>query len=153
VVDAVRSAVGDAVPVLYRVSATDWYEENGIDEPSWTVAQTQRFAGLLQEHGVDLVDVSTGGVSLRARPTHLDPGYQVPFAAAVKEAIDLPVATVGKIVDADQAEAVLAQGKADAVMVARELLRDPYAPHRWQAHLDGNPDHFPVQYSRALPYR
>lgn len=153
VVAAVRSAVGDAVPVLYRVSATDWFEENGIDEPSWTLADTQRLAALLAEQGVDLVDVSSGGVSPRATPTTIGPGYQVRFAEAVKQAVGVPVSTVGMIVDPDQAEAVLAEGRADVVMVGRELLRDPYAPARWQAHLDGSPDHFPIQYGRALPFR
>lgn len=153
VVDAVREAVGDRVPLLYRVSATDWFAENGIEEPSWTVQETQRFAGLLEEHGIDLIDVSSGGVSPRSKPTRLGPGYQVGLAAAVKQAVDIPVSTVGIIVDAEQAESVLVEGRADAVMVARELLRDPYAPARWQALLDGAPDHFPVQYSRALPFR
>lgn len=153
VVAAVRAAVGNDVPVLYRVSATDWFEENGIDEPSWTLADTQRFAVLLAENGVDLVDVSSGGVSPRAVPAAIGPGYQVRFAEAVKQVVGVPVSTVGIIVDPDQAESVLAEGRADVVLLARELLRDPYAPARWQAHLDGAPDHFPIQYARAMPFR
>lgn len=153
VVDAVRDEVGPDVPVLYRVSATDWFAENGLEEDSWTLEQTRTFAGLLEEHGVDLIDVSTGGVSPRSRPTRVGPGYQVRFAEEVREAVGIPVSTVGIIVDADQAEAVLVEGRADAVMVARELLRDPYAPARWEAHLDGGPSRFPVQYGRALPFR
>lgn len=153
VVSAVRSVVGEDVPVLYRLSATDWFQERGIDEPSWTLEQTLRLAQLLQEYGVDLIDVSSGGASPRALPTPIGPGYQVRFAEAVRRVVDIPVSTVGMIVDPDLAEGVLAEGRADAVMVARELLRDPYAPARWQAALDGEPDHFPVQYSRALPFR
>lgn len=153
VVSAVRSAVGDDVPVLYRLSATDWYEERGIEEPSWTVDQTSRLAVMLQEHGVDLLDVSSGGMSPQVVPDPIGPGYQVRFAEAVRQVVDIPVSTVGIIVEPEQAEAILAEGRADVVMVARELLRDPYAPARWQAALDGGPDHFPVQYSRALPFR
>ncbi|SDB80720.1 2,4-dienoyl-CoA reductase [Raineyella antarctica] len=153
VVDAVREAVGDLVPVLYRISATDWFEETGVEEPSWTVSDTQRLAVLLQEHGVDLVDVSSGGVTPRVVPPRPHPGYQVPFAEAVKRVVDIPVSTVGIIVDPQMAESVVSEGRADAVMVARELLRDPYAPARWQARLDGAPDHYPIQYARALPLR
>ncbi|WOP19041.1 NADH:flavin oxidoreductase/NADH oxidase [Raineyella sp. LH-20] len=153
VVDAVREEVGPDVPVLYRVSATDWFTENGIEGDSWTLEQTRTFARLLEQHGVDLIDVSTGGVSPLSRPTTVGPGYQVRFAASVREVVGIPVSTVGIIVDADQAEEVLVEGRADAVMVARELLRDPYAPARWEAHLDGGPTRFPVQYTRALPFR
>ena len=63
------------------------------------------------------------------------------------------LSTVGIIFVPDQAESVLAEGRADVVLLARELLRDPYAPARWQARLDGAPDHFPIQYARAMPFR
>lgn len=153
VVEAVRAEVGPDAPVLYRLSATDWYEENDLPGPSWTLRDSQQLAIRLARAGVDLIDVSTGGISPDSRPVAPHPGYQAPHARAIKEVVDIPVSTVGLVVDPDQAEALLADGSADAIMLARELLRDPYAPARWQSHLDGAAADFPVQYERALPYR
>ncbi|MEW2266658.1 NADH:flavin oxidoreductase/NADH oxidase [Streptomyces sp. NPDC047853] len=124
VVDAVREVWPDDKPLFFRVSATDWLEEG-----SWTPEDTVRFAGDLQAHGIDLLDVSTGGNAPRVRiPT--GPGYQVPFAARVKSGTTLPVAAVGLITDAGQAEKILANGEADAVLLGRELLRNP----SWAQH-------------------
>jgi 2,4-dienoyl-CoA reductase-like NADH-dependent reductase (Old Yellow Enzyme family) len=84
VVDAVRAVWPDELPLFFRIFATDWLEEGG-----WTADDTVRFASLLKEHGVDLLDVSSGGNAARVRiPT--GPGYQVPFAARVKEETGLP---------------------------------------------------------------
>ena len=119
VTDAIRAVWPDELPLFFRISATDWLDEGG-----WTVDDTVRFAGLLKEHGVDLLDVSSGGnVSGIRIPT--GPGYQVPFAARVKEESPLPVAAVGLITEPAQAEKILANGEADAVLLGRELLRDP----------------------------
>ncbi|WP_420842458.1 NADH:flavin oxidoreductase/NADH oxidase [Glycomyces paridis] len=142
VVDAVREAVGERVPVLFRVSATDWIEPEG-----WTADETVRLAELLRAHGVDLLDVSTGGsVTNAAIPT--GPGYQVRFAARVRRETGLPTAAVGLITEARQAEKILADGEADAVAIGRELLRNPYWPHQAAREL-GATTEVPLQYARA----
>ncbi|MEV7547691.1 tRNA-dihydrouridine synthase, partial [Streptomyces sp. NPDC089915] len=127
---------------FFRISATDWLERDG-----WTADETVRLAALLQEHGVDLLDVSTGGLAPRVKiPT--GPGYQVPFAARVKDETTLPVAAVGLITEPEQAEKILANGEADAVLLGRELLRDPYWARRAAAEL-GAELPVPGPYQRA----
>ena len=142
IADAVRAAVGERVPVLFRLSATDWIEPKG-----WTADQTVRLAALLREHGVDLLDVSSGGNLPRAS-IPVGPGYQVPFAARVRRETGLPTAAVGIITDPQQAEKVLADGEADAVLLGRELLRNPHWP-RQAAHELGEIHPLPPQYGRA----
>ncbi|WP_037890931.1 NADH:flavin oxidoreductase/NADH oxidase [Streptomyces viridochromogenes] len=124
VVDAVREVWPDDKPLFFRISATDWLEEDG-----WTADDTVRFAADLKAHGIDLLDVSTGGNAAGAR-IPVGPGYQVPFAARVKAETSLPVAAVGLITDAEQAEKIIANGEADAVLLGRELLRNP----SWARH-------------------
>ncbi|RST18955.1 NADH:flavin oxidoreductase/NADH oxidase [Streptomyces sp. WAC05374] len=144
VVDAVREVWPEELPLFFRISATDWLE----DRAGWTADDTVRFAALLKEHGVDLLDVSTGGNAPRVRiPT--GPGYQVPFAARVKEETGLPVAAVGLITEAEQAEKIVANGEADAVLLGRELLRNP----SWARHAArelGGDVHVPDQYHRSV---
>ncbi|MCX4662323.1 NADH:flavin oxidoreductase/NADH oxidase [Streptomyces uncialis] len=124
VVDAVRAVWPDDLPLFFRVSATDWLGPDG-----WTADETVRFAGLLKEHGVDLLDVSSGGNAPRADiPT--GPGYQVPFASRVRSGAGLSVAAVGLITEAGQADKIVANGEADAVLLGRELLRNP----SWARH-------------------
>ncbi|MFJ4685024.1 NADH:flavin oxidoreductase/NADH oxidase [Streptomyces sp. NPDC088789] len=119
VVDAVRAVWPDEKPLFFRISATDW-----LDPAGWTADDTVRFAGELHTHGVDLLDVSSGGnASAASIPT--GPGYQVPFAARVKAETPLPVAAVGLITGVEQAEKIVANGEADAVLLGRELLRNP----------------------------
>ncbi|MFF0216871.1 NADH:flavin oxidoreductase/NADH oxidase [Streptomyces vinaceus] len=120
VVDAVRAVWPEELPLFFRISATDWLEESG-----WTSEDTVRLAALLQGRGVDLLDVSTGGMAPKA-DIPAAPGFQVPFAAEVKARTGLPVAAVGLITEPEQAAAILADGRADAVLLGRELLRDPY---------------------------
>ncbi|WP_086733285.1 NADH:flavin oxidoreductase/NADH oxidase, partial [Streptomyces glaucescens] len=143
VVDAVREVWPDDKPLFFRVSATDWLEEGG-----WTPDDTVRFARDLQAHGIDLLDVSTGGNAAAVRiPT--GPGYQVPFAARVKAETTLPVAAVGLITDAEQAEKILSNGEADAVLLGRELLRNP----SWARHAArelGGEVRVPDQYHRSV---
>ncbi|MFD9304347.1 NADH:flavin oxidoreductase/NADH oxidase [Streptomyces sp. NPDC060048] len=142
VVDAVRAVWPDELPLFFRISATDWLEEDG-----WTADETVRLATLLQEHGVDLLDVSTGGLAPGVT-IPAGPGYQVPFAARVKAETTLPVAAVGLITEPEQAEKILANGEADAVLLGRELLRDPYWARRAAAELGaGIPA--PDQYHRS----
>jgi 2,4-dienoyl-CoA reductase-like NADH-dependent reductase (Old Yellow Enzyme family) len=143
VVDAVRAVWPDDRPLLVRLSATDWLE-GGL-----TVDDVTQVAKDLAGHGVDLVDVSTGGNA----PAHIDVGpcYQVPHARAVRAGSGLPVAAVGLVESAEQAEGLLVDGAADVVLLGRAALRDPYWPRR-AAHSLGVPDdaaRWPDQYRRG----
>ncbi|MET9535174.1 NADH:flavin oxidoreductase/NADH oxidase [Streptomyces sp. NPDC006649] len=143
VVDAVRAVWPDELPLFFRISATDWLDEGG-----WTADDTVRLAPLLKEHGVDLLDVSTGGNAAGVR-IPVGPGYQVPFAARVKAGTSLAVAAVGLITEVEQAEKILANGEADAVLLGRELLRNPsWARHA--ARVLGADVHVPQQYHRSV---
>jgi 2,4-dienoyl-CoA reductase-like NADH-dependent reductase (Old Yellow Enzyme family) len=143
VVDAVREVWPEEKPLFFRVSATDWLDEGG-----WTADDTVRFAADLRAHGVDLLDVSTGGNASGVRiPT--GPGYQVPFAARVKQETGLPVAAVGLITDVEQAEKILANGEADAVLLGRELLRNPSWARQAARELGGEV-RVPDQYHRSV---
>lgn len=141
VVDAVRGVWPERLPLFVRFSATDWVEGG------WTVEETVEVAKDLAGHGVDLVDVSSGG-NVPDAPIPVGPGYQVPFARAVREGSGLPVAAVGMITEPVQAESVLVEGSADAVMVARAALADPSWPQHAAARLGGDA-HWPDQYARA----
>jgi 2,4-dienoyl-CoA reductase-like NADH-dependent reductase (Old Yellow Enzyme family) len=140
-VRAVRGAVPEGVPVTVRVSATDWVDGG------WDDAQTVALGPLLREAGTDLVDCSSGGSSPHQRIS-AGPGYQVPFAEAVRGA-GLMTAAVGLITDAEQADAIIRSGRADLVLLARELLRDPYWPLHAARRL-GHDAAVPVQYQRAF---
>jgi len=143
VVDAVREVWPDDKPLFFRISATDWLEEGG-----WTPDDTVRFAHDLRAHGIDLLDVSTGGNASGVR-IPVGPGYQVPFAARVKAETTLPVAAVGLITEVEQAEKILSNGEADAVLLGRELLRSP----SWARHAArelGGDVHVPDQYHRSV---
>ncbi|MFJ7998336.1 NADH:flavin oxidoreductase/NADH oxidase [Streptomyces sp. NPDC096310] len=143
VVDAVRAEWPDELPVFFRISATDWLDEGG-----WTVDDTVRLADELLAHGVDLLDVSSGGNAAGVR-IPVTPGYQVPFAARVRAETRLPVAAVGLITEPEQAEKILSNGEADAVLLGRELLRDPSWARRAAGELGGTV-HTPPQYHRAV---
>jgi 2,4-dienoyl-CoA reductase-like NADH-dependent reductase (Old Yellow Enzyme family) len=149
VVDAVRAVWPEELPLFFRISATDWLTENPEDErEGWTADDTVRLAKELHAHGVDLLDVSTGGNAPRAH-IRTGPGYQVPFAARVKAETTLPVAAVGLITEPEQAEKILANGEADAVLLGRELLRNPsWARHA--AHELGGEVATPQQYHRMV---
>ncbi|MFZ3555533.1 NADH:flavin oxidoreductase/NADH oxidase [Streptomyces sp. BH055] len=144
VVDAVREVLPEELPLLFRISATDWLD----GEEGWTADDTVRFAAELKAHGVDLIDVSTGGNAAGVR-IPVGPGYQVPFAARVRNEAGVPAAAVGLITEPEQAEKILANGEADAVLVGRELLRDPsFARHA--ARELGAESHVPDQYHRSV---
>ncbi|MEU5098711.1 NADH:flavin oxidoreductase/NADH oxidase [Streptomyces sp. NPDC020996] len=148
VVDAVRAVWPEELPVFFRVSATDWLSENPEDDrEGWTADDTVRLAKELQARGVDLMDVSTGGIAPGAR-IETGPGYQVPFAERVRNETGMPVAAVGLITEPAQAQEIVASGRADAVLLARELLRDPYWPRHAAAALGGQVP-TPAQYHRA----
>ncbi|WP_415953015.1 NADH:flavin oxidoreductase/NADH oxidase [Streptomyces sp. KLOTTS4A1] len=143
VVDAVREVWPADKPLFFRISATDWLEENG-----WTADETVRLASLLKEHGVDLLDVSTGGLAPKVN-IPVGPSYQVPYAARVKSQTTLPVAAVGLITEPEQAEKIIANGEADAVLLGRELLRNPSFA-RLAARELGGEVHVPQQYHRSV---
>lgn len=143
-VDAVRAVWPEDKPLLIRFSASDWVEGG------WTVEETAELAGIVADHGVDLADVSSGGVVAEAQ-IKAGLGYQVPFARAVREKSGIPTAAVGLILEPDQAEAILADGSADVVMFARAGLREPSWPLR-AAHELGVPVEeapYPKQYTRG----
>lgn len=122
VVETVRAALPERMPLLLRVSASDWLE-GGLD-----VAAVARLSALAKELGVDLVDVSSGGAVAGAR-IPAGPGYQTAFAEQIRRTAQLPTGAVGLITNAFQAEHILATGQADAVLIARAALRNP---HWWQ---------------------
>jgi len=128
VVDAIRAVWPEQLPLFFRSSATDWLAGDSEDQRvGWTGQDTVRLAKELQAHGVDLLDVSTGG-NVPDAVIPVAPGYQVPFAAAVREQTGLATAAVGLITEPRQAEGIIAEGGADAVLLGRQLLRDPYWP-------------------------
>lgn len=141
VVGAVRGTIGDDVPLLTRISATDWIDGG------WTGDDSVALAKDLAAAGVDLVDCSTGGISAAAS-IPVGPGYQVPFAGRVRREAGVPSGTVGLITGAQQAEEILAAGDADLILLGRELLRDPNWALR-AAHELGATPRWPDQYARA----
>ncbi|GLB42195.1 putative NADH:flavin oxidoreductase / NADH oxidase family protein [Lyophyllum shimeji] len=128
VVDAVRAVIPKDMPLFLRISATDWLEESMPNEPSWTSQDTVRLAPILFEHGVDLLDVSSGG-NHPAQRIKAGPAYQAPFAEAVKRALPsghgLLVSAVGSITDGHIAKGILDKDQADAVMVGRGFQKNP----------------------------
>ncbi|MEV4414712.1 NADH:flavin oxidoreductase/NADH oxidase [Catellatospora sp. NPDC049609] len=142
VASAVRDAVGPDVPVLARVSATDWVEGG------WDVADTVVLARELAAAGVDLVDCSSGGAAPHA-DIPIGPGYQAPLAERVRAEAGVPTGAVGLITEPEQAARIVEDGQADLVLLGRELLRDPYWPRRALAKLGGQP-HWPDPYARAF---
>jgi 2,4-dienoyl-CoA reductase-like NADH-dependent reductase (Old Yellow Enzyme family) len=141
VIAEVRKSIPETVPVLLRLSATD-YAEGG-----WDQEQTATVSGWATEAGVDLIDVSSGGIITGVKIPS-GPGYQVPLAEYVAERISEPVSAVGQITDPHQAEQILQSGKVDVILIARASLRDPYWPLRAAAEL-GAQVQWPDQYSRG----
>ena len=121
VIEAVRSTVADGTALFVRISATDWPP----DRESWTVDDSARLAGDLAPLGVDLIDVSAGGIHPDQQVPAIGPHYQVPYAERVSEG-GLPVGAVGKITTPKGADAVVRNGRADLAVVGRQHLRDPY---------------------------
>ncbi|KAI0671006.1 FMN-linked oxidoreductase [Trametes maxima] len=126
IVDAVRAVIPPSMPLFLRISATDWLEESLPNEPSWRSGDTVRLAGILAEHGVDFLDVSTGGLH-PAQKIKGGPAYQAPFAEAVKRAHGdkILVGSVGVITDGKTAQGVLDKGQADVVLVGRQFQKNP----------------------------
>ncbi|HEX8375383.1 MAG TPA: NADH:flavin oxidoreductase/NADH oxidase, partial [Geminicoccaceae bacterium] len=141
--EAVRAVVPAGRPVWMRVSATDWVEDG------WTLGETVEFAHALKRRGAAAIHVSTGGVST-AQKIALGPGYQVPFAERIKAETGLTTIAVGLITEAAQAEAILAEGRADAISLARAMLYNPRWPWHAAAKL-GAQIQAPKQYWRSQP--
>lgn len=141
VIDAVRGAVGEAVPVFVRISATD-HAEGGF-----TAEEAAAVGDWATAHGADLIDVSSGGL-VAHQQIDVFPGYQVPLAETVRQGGRIPTTAVGLITAAAQAEQVLADGAADAIFAGREWLRDPHFALR-AAHDLGADVAWPPQYERA----
>jgi 2,4-dienoyl-CoA reductase-like NADH-dependent reductase (Old Yellow Enzyme family) len=143
VVDAVRAVWPDRLPLLVRLSTTDWVEAG------WSVEDSIALSRQLREHGVDLVDCSSGGNA--AHPTiPVGPGYQVPAAARIRREAGIATGAVGLITTPQQANEIVADGHADCVLLARAILRDPYWPLR-AAEALGHPMDWPAQYLRSAP--
>jgi 2,4-dienoyl-CoA reductase-like NADH-dependent reductase (Old Yellow Enzyme family) len=142
IAQAIRTVWPESLPLFARISAIDWVEGG------WTVDDSVKLAQRLKPLGVDLVDCSSGGVMPNAKIV-AGPGYQVPFAAQVRREASILTGAVGMITDPQQAEAIIRDGSADLVLLAREFLRDPYFPlHAAQAlGVEATP---PVQYKRAF---
>ena len=141
VIAAIRKSIPASMPVFLRLSATD-YAEGG-----WDQEQTATVSGWATEAGVDLIDVSSGGIITGVKIPS-GPGYQVPLAEYVADRISEPVSAVGQITDPQQAEEILQSGKVDVILIARASLRDPYWPLRAAAEL-GAEVNWPDQYSRG----
>jgi 2,4-dienoyl-CoA reductase-like NADH-dependent reductase (Old Yellow Enzyme family) len=143
VFEAMRRAWPTHKPMGVRIHGSDWVEGG------WTVDDAAAFAGALKALGCDYVTVSSGGVISKA-PITAGPGYQVPLAAAVRRATGMPTCAVGLITTGAQAEAILAEGSADQVAIARAMLFNPH--WAWQAAADLGADYVtPPQYERATP--
>ena len=140
----VRTAVGETIPVFVRVSGTDWLP----DRPSWTIADTVRLAQALADLGVDLLDVSSGGIHPDQQIPAPGPNYQVPLAEQVRQETDLPVGAVGWIATPEQADALIRNDRADLAVVGRKFLNDPYFPLRAAQELGAEPP-VPSQYQRG----
>jgi 2,4-dienoyl-CoA reductase-like NADH-dependent reductase (Old Yellow Enzyme family) len=141
VIEAVKMAWPKNYPLFVRISASEW-KENG-----WTIEDSIELSKVLKEKGVDLIDCSSGG-NIPGVKIPLTPGYQVPFAAAIKQKAGIASAAVGLITTAQQAEDILINEQADMVFLARELLRDPYFPLHAAKQLNDDVV-WPVQYERA----
>lgn len=141
VAKAVRDAWPAEWPVMVRISATDWVEGG------WDLDQSVALAQALKEAGIDLIDCSSGGNVADAK-IPVGPGFQTPFAAALRAQAHIPTSAVGMITEPYQAEHVLRTGQADAISLGRELLRDPNWPLR-AARVLGDKIAWPKQYERA----
>lgn len=140
---AVREEWPESLPVLVRVSVTDWVEGG------WDLHQTIAFARELKKIGIDMVDCSSGGTVPDAK-VPAGPGFQTPFAATVRREVGIATGAVGLITEPAQAEQIISTDMADAVMIGREFLRDPYWPLHAARRL-GVDMPWPPQYERAKP--
>jgi 2,4-dienoyl-CoA reductase-like NADH-dependent reductase (Old Yellow Enzyme family) len=142
VVDAIRAVWPERLPLWVRISATDW------TDGGWTIEDSVALAAQLKDRGVDLIDCSSGGNVPHAK-VPLGPGYQVPFAERVRRETGIMTGAVGLIIEPGQAADIVHHGRADVVLLARQLLRDPYWPLHAAKAL-GEPVSPPAPYLRAF---
>jgi 2,4-dienoyl-CoA reductase-like NADH-dependent reductase (Old Yellow Enzyme family) len=143
VAQAVRKAWPSDLPLFVRISATDWADGG------WDLQQSIMFSRKLREIGIDLIDCSSGG-NIRSAKIPVGPGYQVSFASAIRKETGIATAAVGLITEPQQAEDILQRGDADAIVMARAFLKDPYWPLH-AAHALSVDIPWPIQYMRAKP--
>jgi 2,4-dienoyl-CoA reductase-like NADH-dependent reductase (Old Yellow Enzyme family) len=143
IVAAVRNSWPERAPLFLRISCTDWVEGG------WDIEQSVELARQVKGMGVDLIDCSSGGNVAKAE-IPVGPGYQTPFAERIRREGGILTGALGMITSPVQAEHILATGQGDAVVMAREMLRDPYWPLRAAREL-GQPMTWPIQYLRAGP--
>jgi 2,4-dienoyl-CoA reductase-like NADH-dependent reductase (Old Yellow Enzyme family) len=143
VVAALRRVMPDSMPLFVRFSATDWIEGG------WDLEQSVALARLLKPAGVDLIDCSSGNITPASRGS-MAPGFQMPLAEAIRKQAGIATAAVGGITEPLQAEQALQRGVCDIVLLARELLREPYWPLKASMALEGKAAPWPVQYLRAV---
>jgi 2,4-dienoyl-CoA reductase-like NADH-dependent reductase (Old Yellow Enzyme family) len=141
VVTAIREVWPQGLPLFLRLSCTDWMEEG------WKLEDSVELARVVKPLGVDLVDCSSGGID-RAGRASVGPGYQVPFAEKIRREAGIPTGAVGLITRPEQAEEIVAEGRADLVLLGRLLLREPAWPLR-AARALGQEVAWPSQYLRA----
>jgi 2,4-dienoyl-CoA reductase-like NADH-dependent reductase (Old Yellow Enzyme family) len=141
VLEAIQSEWPKNLPLFVRISATDWAEGG------WNIDESVQLSQLLKEKGVDLMDVSSGGLVSHQKIT-LEPGYQVPFAERIRKETGILTGAVGLITDSSQAEEIVTNGKADLVLFARESLRNPNLALDFAKEL-GAEIQWPIQYERA----
>jgi 2,4-dienoyl-CoA reductase-like NADH-dependent reductase (Old Yellow Enzyme family) len=141
VVDAVRAEWPERLPLIVRISATDWADGG------WDIEQSVAVAKILKDHRVDLIDVSSGGLVPNAK-IPVGPGFQTPFAQQIRNRAEIPTGAVGFITEPSQADHIVRTGQADLVLLAREFLRDPYWPLHAAADLRKQIS-WPAQYLRA----
>jgi 2,4-dienoyl-CoA reductase-like NADH-dependent reductase (Old Yellow Enzyme family) len=142
-VESIRRVWPERLPLFIRISSTDWVEGG------WDIEQAVELARNLRALGVDLIDCSSGG-NIATAKIPLGPGYQVQFAERIRRDAGILTGAVGMITEAAQAEKIIRGGQADIVLLAREMLRDPYWPLHAAAQL-GKAISWPVQYLRAAP--
>jgi len=145
IIEAIQSVWPPQLPLFVRISATDWYDGG------WNEQDSIRLAAILKDKGVDLIDCSSGG-NIPGVKIPLKPGYQVHLSALLKKETGMLTGAVGLITGAEQAENILEKGEADLIIMAREMLRDPYFPLHAALEL-GADIQWPNQYLRAKPVK
>ena len=143
IIDSIKTVWPEDLPIFVRISATDWAEGG------WNIDESVKLSLQLKEQKIDLIDVSTGGLVSYAK-IPVGPAYQLPFASRIKKETGILTGTVGMITNAVQSETILINEDADLILMAREILRNPYFP--LEAAHDLHEDvKWPIQYERSKP--
>lgn len=143
IIETIQGVWSSDLPLFVRISATDWSD----DENSWDIAESIKLVAVLKAKGVDLIDTSSGGIVPHVK-IPVGPGYQLPFSEKIKKETGIFTGAVGMITEAKQAENILQNDQADMIMIAREMLRNPYLPLAWARELEDTIE-WPSQYLRA----